>query len=65
MEKEIYQEFISLDQVAKYLGVNVSTIYRYMKDETNPLPTFQLSEKTIRVKKSELQDWLENYRREN
>jgi len=65
MKKEIYQEFISLDQVAKYLGVNVSTIYRYIRDENNPLPTFQINEKTIRVKKSELQDWLENYRKEN
>lgn len=63
-ENEIIKEFLTLPDIAKYLGVHVTTIYRYIKDEKNPLPRFELNNKTILVKKNELDAWLENYRKE-
>lgn len=65
MNDEIYQEFMDLEQVATYLGVSISTIYRYIADKENPLPTFNISKKTIRVKKSELDKWLESYKKDH
>lgn len=64
-KKDEYKEFLTLEEVADYLGVKISTVYTYLKDEKNPLPSFQLNAKTIRVKKLELDEWLENYRKEN
>lgn len=60
----IYTEFLNLEEVALYLGVSSATVYRYITDEKDPLPSFQLTGKTIRVKKEELDKWLENYRKE-
>lgn len=62
---EIYKEFMDLEAVATYLDVSISTVYRYVRDENNPLPIFKLTENTIRVKKPELDKWLEAYRKEN
>lgn len=61
---DIYKEFLSLEEVAEYLGVHINTIYKYLKDEQNPLPTFRISERIIRVKKSELDAWLKAYKEE-
>ena len=58
-----YKEFMDLEEVAKYLGVSISTVYRYIRDRKNPLPTFQISKQIIRVKKVELDIWLENYKK--
>ena len=62
---EIYKEFLDLEQVAEYLNVHISTIYRYIRDIKNPLPTFNISRKIIRVKKDDLDRWLETYKKEN
>ena len=64
-KKEEYKEFLNLEEVAECLGVKISTVYTYIRSTENPLPSFQINKKTIRVKKSELDDWLENYRKEN
>lgn len=59
------KEFLDLTEVATYLGVSIYTVYRYINDEKNPLPTFYISSKTIRVKKEELDKWLEDYKGKN
>lgn len=59
------KEFMDLEEVATYLNVSISTIYRYIKDRNNPLPTFQISKQIIRVKKEDLDSWLENYKKGN
>lgn len=64
-KENLYKEFFNLEEVAEYIGVKISTVYSYIKDEKNPLPTFQINGKVIRVKKSELDAWLENYRKDN
>ena len=63
MGQKEFKEFMDLKEVAEYLGVDVSTLYRYMKDDINPLPTFLILGKTLRVKKAELDDWLDGYKK--
>jgi len=59
-------DFLDLEDVAKYMGVHISSVYRFIhRDrEDNPLPTFFIGEKTLRVKKTDLDGWLENFRKE-
>lgn len=55
-------EFMDVEEVATYLGVSISTVYRYIKDSDNPLPHFHILGKTLRVDRLELDRWLESYR---
>ncbi len=57
------KEFLDLNEVAEYLGVHISTIYRYIHSKTNPLPAVQISKAKIIVRKSELDSWLEEYKK--
>jgi len=65
VDESIYKQFLTLEEVAEYLGVHINTVYKYLKDESNPLPTFKISGRVIRVKKEELDKWLETYKKEN
>lgn len=56
-------EFMDLEQVAAYLKVSLSTVYRYINSKENPLPSFKITTKNILVKKAELDAWIENYRK--
>jgi len=53
-----YKEFMSLQDVADYLGVHINSIYNYLKDGGKPLPSIHISKKKILVKKEDLIDWL-------
>ena len=63
MSNEEYKDFMDLQEVADFLGVHINTIYKYIRDEKNPLPTFKISDRIIRVKKDELDAWVESYRK--
>jgi excisionase family DNA binding protein len=54
-----YKEFLSIEEVAEYLGVYRDTVYRYIKDVKKPLPAMRISRKKILVKKVDLEKWLE------
>jgi excisionase family DNA binding protein len=54
-----YKEFLSIEEVAEYLGVYRDTVYRYIKDIKKPLPAMRISRKKILVKKVDLEKWLE------
>jgi len=58
-------EFMDLEEVAKYLRVSMPTIYRYINSKLteDPLPTFKITRGHIVVKKSELDSWIESYRK--
>ena len=56
-----YQEFMDLQEVADYLKIHINTLYKLIRLEENPLPTIQISERILRIKKSELDEWLEYY----
>lgn len=57
MENE-YKEFLTIQEVAEYLGVYRDTVYRYIKDIKKPLPAMKISKKKILVKKVDLENWL-------
>lgn len=49
------------DEVASILNVDISTVYRMIKNINNPLPAFKLKEKgQIRLKGSEINEYIEN-----
>lgn len=62
---EEYKEFMDLQGVADFIGVHINTVYKYIRDDVRPLPTFQISDRVIRVRKVELEAWLEEYHKSN
>lgn len=53
--KKIY---LTPEEAAEYLNVSVTTIYRYIEQEVNPLPSYKISSKNIRITLSELDEWI-------
>jgi len=60
---EDYKEFMTLSEVAEYLGVHINSIYNYLKEGGKPLPSIKISRRKILVKKSDLKNWLEDHRK--
>jgi excisionase family DNA binding protein len=56
------KEFLDLVELGEYLGISMSTVYRFIHDKEHPLPSFRLTNRTILVNKKELHSWLEIYR---
>lgn len=59
-----YKEFLSVSDVAKALGVHRITVYNYMKDIENPLPSIKISRRKVLVKKVDFDNWLKKLKRE-
>ena len=55
----IEQEYLTIPQVAKMLGVSRPMIYEFMKDKESPLPALRLSKRTPRISRVALNIWLE------
>ena len=53
-------QFMTVEEVAQWLKVSTMTIYRYLKDEKNPLPHIYLSDQTIRIPWEQFHIWLES-----
>ena len=51
-------DLLTINQVATILQVSRATVYVYINQKENPLPLFYLSERTPRVKRSELDLWV-------
>jgi len=60
-----YQDFMDLEEVAKYLKVSMSSVYLYINLKENPLPSYKISKKVIRVRREELDEWIVEYRKKN
>jgi len=60
MSDEMTPEYMSPEEAADFLKVHVNTIYVYLNLEENPLPSYKISSKNIRIKKDELVTWVEN-----
>jgi excisionase family DNA binding protein len=65
MDEQKQQEFIDLEAVSKYLGVSISTVYRYIHSKENPLPSIKISKGVLRVNKQELEGWVLKFRVKN
>ena len=61
--KQLKEGFwLSPKDAAEFLGLNVFTIYRYMKYDSNPLPFYRISSSNIMIKKSELEIWVKSHK---
>jgi excisionase family DNA binding protein len=58
-------EYLSLQQVANYLGIGKRTVREFIQQKTNPLPHFRIRKKILRVARSDLDKWMQNYRINN
>ncbi len=61
MEDEMKTTYMTVDEAADYLKVDRSTIYNYINNTTNPMPCYKISRNNIRIRKDELDRWVENY----
>lgn len=59
---DLEHRFMTLRQVAEYLGVDYMTVTRFIARDVDPLPTYRLSTKTFRVKVSDLFAWIHRAR---
>lgn len=50
--------WLTPEEAAEYLKVSLSTIYRYVNDKENPLPSYKISRNKIRISKSEIDEWI-------
>jgi excisionase family DNA binding protein len=55
-------EYLSARGVAKYLGVGLQTVWALLHAEQDPLPHFRIRSRIIRVKKTDLESWLQQRR---
>jgi len=51
--------YLSPKEAAELLGLSENTISRYLNYADNPLPSYKISDKTIRIRKDELIKWVE------
>ncbi len=54
------KDLLTINQVALFLQVSRSQVYEFFNDKVNPLPYFHLSERKPRVRKIDLDEWIEN-----
>lgn len=51
------KKYLTVAQVAQYLQVTETTVYRYMNDPVNPLHYWKMSPKAIRISLEDIEDW--------
>lgn len=55
------EDLLTPEEAAEYLKITINTIYKYLDLPENPLPSYKISGKTIRIKKDELLNWVASY----
>ena len=58
---EIEKEFLQVKDVAKKLDVSLKTVYRLI--ENGELPSYPINKLALRIKASDLEDYLERIRK--
>jgi len=56
-------KLLTPEEAAKYLRVSLSTIYRYLTKNQNPLPSKKINKNVVRIDLSELHEWLQQFNR--
>ncbi len=56
------EDLLTIKQVGEALQVSRSKVYDFIADKENSLPVVYLSERTPRVKREELNKWIEKVR---
>ena len=62
LNQEPVPQFMTVAEVAQRLNVSQRTVYRYIKDEKNPLPVVYLSKpKTPRIPWDQFDIWIKEH----
>ena len=56
------EKMLTSEQAAEYLGVSMVTIGRYLNLRKNALPSYRFSNRIVRIKKVDLDKWVEERR---
>jgi predicted DNA-binding transcriptional regulator AlpA len=64
MNEGTEQQILTLAEVADYLHISLAQVYRFVDREVNPLPVIFISDKTKRVRMTDLQNWLTQQQKE-
>lgn len=51
------EQLLTYKEVAEYLHVSITQVYRYVKEPMNPLPRIVLSPGTVRIRMRDLIAW--------
>jgi len=62
MKPHSEDRLLKVSELAKFLGVAPSTIYRWLENGKLPQP-FEIGDAAVRWRKSEIEHWLEESRR--
>jgi excisionase family DNA binding protein len=53
------ERLMTRPEVAEYLRVSVSTVFRLQADPDNPMPEIRIGARGVRYRKSEIDAWLD------
>ncbi|MBC7358454.1 transcriptional regulator, AlpA family [Desulfacinum infernum DSM 9756] len=53
--------YLTIKDVAKKLSISERTAWTLVHDRIHPLPTFRIGRKIVRVKESELHEWMDKH----
>lgn len=61
---KVEKSYFSVAETSEYTGISERTIRDFLKDTINPIPHFRIgqAERIIRVRKRDIDDWLENFK---
>ena len=54
-------EVLTPQEAADYMKISLSTLYRFLDHPDNPIPSYKLSRSIIRIRKSELDAWINKW----
>lgn len=60
----IIREYFSVSEAANYIGISERLIRDFLKDPLCPIPYYRIGSagRLIRLKKSDIEKWLENFK---
>lgn len=58
------KQFLTIKEAAQYGSISRRTLHKFLNDPIHPLPHFRLGTtgRMVRVRKEELENWMENFR---
>lgn len=59
MEEILYDKWLGIEEVAKYLGVNKDTVRNWIKNPDSEIPAHKIG-KQWKIKLSELDEWIKS-----
>ncbi|SHF88416.1 transcriptional regulator, AlpA family [Desulfacinum infernum DSM 9756] len=52
-------QYLKISEVAEKLRISERTVWNLLHDPVHPLPAFRINRKLVRVKESDLHEWME------